>query len=162
MNPTALDALVQRWSKVRWFWWAGSGCVVIGGLVAAVTGPLELGDGSWLAAFLVLVGGVVPIALGAGQAWLSPQEPSSTIVRTQLIAWYIGVVATVVGTLIASPVLTSAGAVAVAVALGAFLVGVRRPSAADRRLIGACYRTVAGLVLVSLPVGVFLSWSRHG
>jgi hypothetical protein len=35
----------------------GASCVVLGGLVAAFTGPLQLTDGSWLAAYLVLVCG---------------------------------------------------------------------------------------------------------
>ena len=42
----------------------------LGGAVAAVSDPFSFEQGSWLAAFLVLVGGVVQIALGAGQAAL--------------------------------------------------------------------------------------------
>lgn len=37
----------------------GVGCVVLGGVIAAVTGPLDLAHGSWLAAYLVLVGMVL-------------------------------------------------------------------------------------------------------
>ena len=51
----------------RWFVAAGSSCVVVGGLVAAATGPTGFEDGSWVAAYLVLVGGVAQIALGVGQ-----------------------------------------------------------------------------------------------
>jgi len=36
----------------------GAGCVIVGGLVAAVTGPSGLEQGSWLAAYSVLVCGV--------------------------------------------------------------------------------------------------------
>ena len=49
-------------------------CVVAGGLVAAVTGPLRLEHGSWAAAYLVLVGGVAQGALGIAQYFLAPQR----------------------------------------------------------------------------------------
>ncbi len=42
--------------------------IVLGGLVAAVTGPLDLVQGSWLAAYLVLVCGVAQFAIGTMQA----------------------------------------------------------------------------------------------
>ena len=38
--------------------------VALGGLVAAVAQPLDLAHGSWLAAYLVLVGGVAQGAMG--------------------------------------------------------------------------------------------------
>ncbi len=49
----------------------GTCCVVLGGFVAAVTGPLTLADGSWLAAYLVLVGGLAQCALGQVPSWLT-------------------------------------------------------------------------------------------
>ncbi|MCE5292393.1 MAG: hypothetical protein LLG14_24605, partial [Nocardiaceae bacterium] len=42
----------------------GMSQVILGGLVAAVTRPLALTHGSWLAAYLVLVGGVAQYTMG--------------------------------------------------------------------------------------------------
>src|SRR3546814_20131767 len=43
--------------------------------------------GSWLAAYLVLVGGVAQIALGGGQAWLADRVPRARTTRTEAWSW---------------------------------------------------------------------------
>ena len=62
-------------------------CVVAGGLVAAVTGPLHLEHGSWAAAYLVLVGGVAQGALGISQYFLAAQRFVGWKVIAELVAW---------------------------------------------------------------------------
>ena len=55
---------------------AGAASIVLGGLVAAVTGPLELEHGSWAAAYLVLVSGVAQWVMGEARSW-RPGSPSA-------------------------------------------------------------------------------------
>jgi hypothetical protein len=154
------ERLVDRWPAMRPFVLVGTASVVAGGLVAAVTRPLDLELGSWLAAFLVLVGGVAQIALGAGQAWLAGGPPSNRRLAGEVIAWNSGLAATIAGSLLAVPVLTSAGGVATLVALVAFLTGTGA-SGAGPRWAALAYRAVLVVVLVSTPVGLALAWARH-
>lgn len=162
VNTATVDVLAARWSAIRWFAWIGIGSIVAGGLVAAVTGPLELADGSWAAAYLVLVAGVAQLALGFGQGILSVERPSDAIVRSELAAWNLGAATTIAGTLTGSAVVTTIGAAATATALVMFLVGVRATDETASGWIPMVYRGVAAVVLVSIPVGVALSWIRHG
>jgi hypothetical protein len=140
---------------------AGSVSIVAGGVCAAVTRPTHFELGSWLAAFLVLVGGVATIALGGGQAWMAGEPPPDRAVAAELAAWSVGVAATIAGSLAAVPAVTTVGAVATVVALALFLAGVRRPGAGVRWPL-VVYRALAAIVLVSTPVGVVLAWARHG
>jgi hypothetical protein len=155
------ERLVDRWPAMRPFVLVGTASVIAGGLVAAVTRPFDLELGSWLAAFLVLVGGVAQIALGAGQAWLAGGLPSNRRLVGEVIAWNAGLAATITGSLLAVPVVTSAGGGATAVALVLLLDGTRR-SGAGPRWMAFCYRTVLAVVLVSTPIGLVLAWARHG
>lgn len=151
----------RDWSGAGPFVAIGTICVVVGGLVAAVTGPTGFEDGSWMAAYLVLVGGTAQIALGVGQSIVGAGPPRARARRTELIGWNIGVIATIAGTLVAEPLLTTIGGLATAVALVAFLtVRPERPQSVGWMNIG--YRVLVGVVLVSIPVGVTLAWIRHG
>ena len=87
----------------RWFVAAGSSCVVVGGLVAAATGPTGFEDGSWVAAYLVLVGGVAQIALGVGQQLVGAAPIRPGLSMAELVAWNTGVIATIGGTVASSP-----------------------------------------------------------
>jgi hypothetical protein len=153
--------VAERWRAASTFVIIGSVCVVAGGLVAAVSGPTDFERGSWLAAYLVLVGGVAQIALGAGQAWVARCVPTARATRIEAWSWNAGVVAVVAGTLSSLPILTSAGGVASAVALGLFVVctgDARRV----RRGVRIAYRSVAAAVLLGTLVGLALAWLRHG
>lgn len=152
--------LIARWPAARPFVVVGSVCTIAGGLVAAVTRPTGFELGSWLAAYLVLVGGVAQIALGVGQAWLAGEPPRQTEVRAEAVTWNLAVVATVAGTLVPAPILTTLGGIATVVALGRFLAGVRTAGAASRTA-RTLYRGFAAIVLVSTPVGLALAWIRH-
>jgi hypothetical protein len=155
------DRLLPRWPAVRPFLLIGALCIVSGGLVAAVTRPTGFDLGSWLAAFLVLVGGVAQIALGVGQAWLSDEPPRPTAVTAEVTAWNLGVAATIIGSLVPAPILTTLGGIASVVALVLFLRGVRKAES-GAKWARTVYRGVAAVVLVSTPVGLALAWIRHG
>ncbi len=153
--------LRARWHAARAFVVVGCVGVVAGGLVAAVTHPTGFELGSWTAAFLVLVVGVAQICLGAGQAWLAAEMPSCRTTRLQFLSWNLGAALTVVGTLVASPAITSTGGVVTVGALAGFLFGVRHIDPRPPRWAGSLYRGLAGFVLASVPVGLLLSWLRH-
>lgn len=153
--------LVTRWPAARPFVGLGATSVVAGGLIAAATRPTHFELGSWLAAYLVLVGGVAQIALGAGQAWIADQPPSARVVRAEILLWNVALGATVIGSVTSAPVATSVGVVATVLALGLFLRGVGARAHAMRWLRWA-YRGVIVVVLIGAPIGLALAWTRHG
>jgi hypothetical protein len=157
----SLETLVVRWPVVRPFLVVGVTSIIAGGIIAAVTRPTGFALGSWSAAYLVLVAGVAQIALGVGQAWLAGEAPSRAEVRIELVAWNTAVVATIVGTLLGAPLVTTLGGVALVVALVRFLAGVRSAGGASNASL-VLYRLVLTIVLVSTPVGLVLAWIRHG
>lgn len=160
-GPRSSSAITRRYRPAVPFVVVGSVAVVAGGLVAAVSRPTDFGHGPWLAAFLVLVAGVVQIVLGAGQSWLADQPMAAGPVRLELVSWNLSVLTTVVGTLVDAPVLTTVGGVLMIVALALFLRGVRAAASAPRWAI-TTYRVLVGIVLVSTPVGLALAWVRTG
>jgi hypothetical protein len=139
----------------------GIASVVAGGLVAAVARPTKFADGSWLAAYLVLVGGVSQIALGTGQGVLARRAPSTRLVAAEVAAWNLGLLAVTLGTLAPAVILTALGGLATAVALAWFLSGVRQSGTVLPTGVLHLYRGLAAFVLVSTPVGLLLAWSRH-
>ncbi len=159
VGPAPPD-IVERWPAARPFLAVGLGCVVAGGVVAAVSRPTEFQLGPWVAAYLVLVGGVAQGALGAGQAWLSSSAPSRRLVRVQLVAWGVGVSATVAGQLLHVPAITSVGGLVTGCALLVFLNSVGA-SARPPRWAFVMYRACILTVLVSTPIGLALAWMRH-
>ncbi len=146
----------------------GSACIVAGGLVAAVTAPLELAHGSWMAAYLVLALGVAQVALGAGQALLARRPPSPAVVALEVAGWNLSGAAVIAGTLTSTPVLTTvAGAVLLATLL-LFIRAVSRGNGEVRETGGGAraarwaYLAVLVILAVSVPVGMLLAWRRHG
>lgn len=139
---------------------AGGVSIVTGGLVAAVTGPTEWAHGSWVAAFLVLVAGAAQIGIGAGQAHLAAATPSLTFTALECVLWNAGCVTVVAGTLLASPVTVSAGSTLLVATLAMSAVAVR-PSRRERSALLLLYRAMLAVLLVSIPIGIALAWSRH-
>ncbi len=145
----------------------GAGCVVLGGLVAALTGPLRLAQGSWLAAYLVLVCGVSQYAMGRVPALVAAAPTPDRCGWTQLGCWNLGNAAVVVGTLLALPAVVDLGAAFLAAGLTIAWLVVRRTDTASKRSRAAratvwVYRGWLLLLLVSLPVGMLLAQLRHG
>lgn len=153
----------------------GAGAVVVGGLVAAVTGPLDLAHGSWAAAFLVLVCGVAQVAMGESRNRQPPtrrRPPTSGRASaltfstwTQWGCWNSGGVTIIVGTLVGQPWLVDLGSVllfiALTLALDATRTGVRRAGRGSRPWL-VTYRAVLLVLAVSIPIGIALSHIRHG
>ena len=165
-DTRAAALLLECSPSARPFVVVGAVAVVAGGAVAAVTRPTGFELGPWLAAFLVLVGGVAQIALGAGQAWVADRVPASATVRSELAVWNVGLAATMAGSLLPAPLLTALGAVAVLIALALFLSATRphldAAAAVAPRWARILYPLGIVVVLISTPIGLVLSWTRHG
>lgn len=135
----------------------GGACIVVGGLVSAVTGPLALSHGSWLAAYLVLVAGCAQIALGALQQRLAVRGPSPRLRGAQLVLFNFGNAAVIIGTLLTAPFIVDAGGLLLVAALASFLIALRgsRSSA-----VVWVFRALVIALLVSIPIGLVLAHLR--
>lgn len=131
----------------------GSCFVIVGGLVAAATGPLKLDQGSWLAAYLVLVCGVAQCAIGIAQQQLATHPIQARSYWTQLICWNVGNAAVIAGTLAVIPLIADLGGVALMIPL---VVTIRAVQTSSRPLLGWGYRAVIGILIVSIPIGLTL------
>ena len=151
---------VSRWRAMHGFVLVGFIAIIGGGLVAAVTRPTGFTEGSWVAAYLVLVAGVAQVGLGVGQALLAPVVPSGRLRGWQLSVYNVANAAVIGGTLIESVAVVVAGGVLLFVALILFLAAVRRSRTHSWYL--AAYRMLVAILAVSIPVGVALSVLRHG
>jgi hypothetical protein len=136
----------------------GGACIVAGGLVAAVTGPLHLEHGSWAAAYLVLVGGVAQIALGAPQGALAARSPSPAVLASELAAWNLGSALVIGGTLVRNPVIVDVGGAALVLALGVMARTVRGGEGPG--WARWTYRGALAALLASIPIGLVLAHLR--
>lgn len=162
MLPTVSPDVRVRWTTSIPFFVVGTVGIVGGGVVAAVTGPTDWGHGSWCAAFLVLVVGVAQIGLGAGQAALAPNLPTRGLVVGACLAWNLGSAGVILGTLVGSPAIVTVGSLVflAALALGAFAVRGHSGLTGRARLLLFAFRVLLGVLLVSTPIGIVLSWTK--
>lgn len=135
----------------------GTALVVVGGLVSAVTAPLNLTDGSWLAAYLVLVCGVAQCAIGLAQEHLGTRRLSASVGWAQFACWNLGNASVIVGTVVGGPAFVDVGGLLLLVALAISLHAIRRTS---RTLLGWGYRLVVLTLAASIPVGIVLAYLR--
>lgn len=134
----------------------GVGCIIAGGLLAAVTAAAPSEATTWASAYLVLVAGVSQVGLCAGQALLAGRPVPRRLLLAGLLAWNAGNAAVLVGTLVERTLLVDAGGLLLVVALATALAVVRRP-VARRRWILRLYRVLVAVLLVSIPVGLWLA-----
>jgi hypothetical protein len=142
--------------------------VVLGGLVAAVTAPLGLAHGSWLAAYLVLVGGVTQCAMGQARFRRPDLLRRPGLSWLQIGCWNVGNAGVIGGTLAGAPLVVDLGSALLVVALTVAFQAARRGagpagSAAGRgsRLVDRAYRTLLLVLALSIPAGMALSHLRH-
>jgi hypothetical protein len=141
--------------------------VVLGGLVAAVTGPLDLVHGSWLAAYLVLVGGVTQCAMGQAR-FRRPDAMGPRGSWAQIGCWNLGNAVVIGTTLAGEPLAVDLGSALLVIAL-AIAFRAARPGAGTAApatggwspLVGLAYRALLLVLALSIPVGMALSQSRH-
>lgn len=147
---------LARDADVAVFVGLGGALIVAGGFVAAINSAAPFTHGSWLAAYLVLVGGVAQIALGAGRLALGVPAAPARLRRLQLIGWNVGNAAVMGGVLAGSLAVVVVGSVPLLAALGGFAVGVR---AAWRRARGLtlAYSAFVLMLAVSVVIGCVLA-----
>lgn len=138
----------------------GFGAIILGGLIAAVTDPVDLYRGSWTAAYLVLVVGASQVAMGAALNIHNAQ--TQRWAWTQFGCWNTGSATVILGTLSGSPEIVTAGSIFLVVALALALNATRKLSAniPGRPWILA-HRVMLGALALSIPVGIALSYLRH-
>lgn len=151
--------VASRWSAALPFVGFGTMCVVAGGLVSAVTALAPSEHGAWAAAYLVLVGGVAQVALGAGQAQLAPRIPPRKLLIAELVAWNLGNAAVLSGELSGVIPLVYAGGAVLVAALTLLVRGMRGTAARVPWMLHA-FRALVLLLLVSIPVGLVLAELR--
>ena len=135
--------------------------VVVGGLVAAVTGPLDLARGSWLAAYLVLVCGVAQAVLATAQPALSTTPVPAAVWRIQVVGWNVGNGIVIAGVLLDAAVVVDVGALPLIVTLALAMHAARRPPR-HLAIAGVGYLAVLAVLMVSVPVGLVLTHLRGG
>lgn len=147
----------------------GCCCVVLGGLVAAVTGPLALAHGSWLAAYLVLVCGVAQFAMGHAHTWHRAGSQARGRDWVQVGTWNLGNASVIGGTLATTPLAVDLGSILLVAALAIALhtarprAGTTAPAGIEQvsPLVHWSYLIVLVVLAVSIPIGVVLSHVRH-
>lgn len=153
-----------RW-PVRVLVFGGAACVLLGGAVAAMTGPLGLDKGSWLAAYLVLVCGVGTRAMGVMQS----RSPGASMPAgrgwIQLASWTLGNAAVIAGSLLGVAGIVDVGAALLVVAVVIALIHTTQPKlvaapGSTNRLILWVYRCLLLVLLVSVPIGSVLAHLR--
>ncbi len=135
--------------------------IVAGGAVAAVNSAAPFGHGSWLAAYLVLVGGVSQAVLGIGSLALRPQRPSRAMRRGQIVLWNLGSLTVPAGVLTDEATLVTIGSVALLGALVLFATGARGLGH-DVRGRAAIYLTIVVGLAMSVVVGSALADAAPG
>ena len=130
--------------------------IVAGGLVAAVNGAAPFARGSWLAAYLVLVGGVSQAALGVGALWLRRPLPSAHVRGAQLLLWNAGGLTVPAGVLAGATAIVWAGSAVLLAALACFAANaVTAPPRADRPTV--VYGGLIGALASSVAAGCALA-----
>ncbi|WP_445154723.1 hypothetical protein ACTWLI_00130 [Arthrobacter sp. Hor0625] len=136
---------------------AGVGFIVLGGLVAAVAGPLHFDRGSWLAAYLVLVCGVAQCAISS-QSRILGAAPLPPAQRWALFGcWNTGNALVIVGALVSIPLITDAGGLLLVAGLALAGAGTRH---SQRLMMALLLRAFYLVLVVSVPVGLVLSHLR--
>lgn len=126
----------------------GAALVVAGGLVAAANSATPFAHGSWLAAYLVLVGGVAQVALCLG-------APAPAGLRARMLLWNAGTILVPAGVLSGLLGLVAAGSAALLVALASFASASHRTGRRGASVLA--YRGLLAALALSVAVGVALA-----
>jgi hypothetical protein len=136
---------------------AGIAAVVLGGLAAAVSGPLAWQRGPWVAAFLVLVTGVSQTAFGTSRAVLGAASLRMGAVVLRAVLWNGGSSVVLLGTVAGAPSAVAVGSLLLALGVGCYASDLRT---APRPRLWWAYLALLVIVGGSIPVGVVLSIDR--
>lgn len=136
-------------------------CVVAGGLVAAFTAPNPTEQGTWAAAYLVLVAGVSQVGLAVGQSLLAAGGLPAWTSRAELVTWNGGNAAVLTGTLVGTTWLVDIGGALLVVTLALAVFAVRGHPVPDegrrQALAGRAFQFLVLVLLPSIPIGLWLA-----
>lgn len=131
--------------------------IFLGGLIAAVTAPLDLEKGSWLAAYLILVAGLAQLLLSHQAQILHASIPSVRDSWTELSLFVAGNAAVIIGSLLALPLLVDFGGIAL---IGALVLALRAAAGAQNTWRAWAFRVFYAAVIISVPIGLVLAHLR--
>ena len=131
--------------------------IVAGGVVAAINSAAPFAHGSWLAAYLVLVGGVAQILLAGGRAAIVSRSGRS---RGRLVLWNFGSLAVPAGVLADATAWVTAGSVALLCALALFAKAGFQPDRSGARAVA--YLVLVVSLAASVVVGSALADAAPG
>lgn len=124
VNP-ALASWRLRMSAARPFLIVATTAIVGGGGVAAAVAHAPTRHLVWMVAYLVLVGGVVQVALGLGQALLPATLPSRQFRAGECVLFNLGNAGVIMGTLLSATFVVALGTLVFVASLAMFLAGLR-------------------------------------
>jgi len=133
--------------------------LILGGVVSAASAGSPSYTSAWAVAYLVLVGGLAQLVLGIGQAELASKRLPAGLLAAEAVLLNFSTVAVLLGTILAAPALTYAGAGLLLVTLVAFIWAVRGASQHLPWLLWA-FRIMVVVLLVSAPIGLVIAHSR--
>lgn len=132
----------------------GVACIILGGLIAAITGPLQLEKGSWVSAYLVLVAGVIQYALAIQEKILdAPQQPVGRL-WTRNLLWTAGNAVVILGAFTDLQFFVGLGGLALIAVLVMCLLHTK---GARRQGLAWLARALYLVVVLSVPVGLVLT-----
>ncbi|MQA73742.1 MAG: hypothetical protein GEU88_05255 [Solirubrobacterales bacterium] len=158
-SPPAVGIGIRR--SLAWFLACAGTLITAGGIVAAVNSAVPFERGSWLAAYLVLVGGVSQVILGAGGLALHACEPRERLIARQLALWNLGSLAVPLGVLTDAAAVVSAGSAALLAALALFAAGARTTKGRETAPLVGYYAAILALG-ASVVVGSALADAPPG
>ena len=136
---------------------AGVALIVLGGLIAAVTGPLHLERGSWLAAYLVLVAGVAQCVMSTQNRLIGAPLTSRRRRWMLLLLWNGGNALIITASLASTVWVSAVGGFVLFAALALAVDGTRHPR---RRGAAVLLRILYAALAVSVVIGVALTGRR--
>lgn len=154
-QPVALRLWDRRDVAAPFALAAAVSIVVAGVLASAIAAPAPTRHGVWAVAFLILVLGVGQLVLGAGQALLPAAAPSARTAVAGAALFNAAGVAIMAGVVTDRLVIFDVGAVLLFVVLVLFLYDVRIPARRGWPL--HLYRLVIAILLVSIPIGTWIT-----
>lgn len=125
--------------------------IVAGGLVATVNSAAPFGNGSWAAAYLVLVGGVAQLALALGR-----RAGGRRLARAELALWNAGNAGVLGGVLADLPGLVLAASAMLLIGLACFALEARGGGLRRRGRI-LLYDALIAFLATSVAVGAALA-----
>jgi hypothetical protein len=144
---------------------AGASLSLAAAFLAAAARAIEpFAHGTWLVAYLVLVGFLAQLLLGLFQVMLLAGDPSGTDsppISAQATLWNAGVIAVPLGVLVSARLFVVLGSVALLASLAGFWQGFRSlksDSGAALRALEVVYAVLIMLMGASVVVGTALAW----